>query len=39
MECGRYKVVKDIHVYHCGLGQLKVPEGKILELKEHNRSH
>lgn len=34
MECGRYKVIDDIHVFICALGQLKVPKGKIVEVKE-----
>lgn len=35
MECGRYKVIDDIHIYSCDLGQLKIPKGKIVELEEH----
>lgn len=30
---GRYKVIKEIHIYDCDLGQLKIPEGKIIELR------
>ncbi len=34
MECGKYKVIDDIHVFDCDLGQLKVPKEKIIEIKE-----
>lgn len=35
MECGKYKVIDDIHVFDCYLGQLKLPKGTELEIKEH----
>lgn len=39
MESGKYKVIEDIHVYICALGQLKVPKGKIIEVKEYKSAY
>lgn len=39
MESGKYKVIEDIHVYICALGQLKVPKGKIVEVKEDGTAY
>lgn len=38
MQDGKYKVIEEIHVYSCILGQLKIPKGKIIEIKEHGFS-
>lgn len=35
MKCGKYITTDDIHVFDCNLGQLKVPKGKTIEIKEH----
>lgn len=35
METGKYRVINDIHVFDCDLGQLKIAKGKIVEIKEH----
>ena len=32
---GKYKAVDDIHIFDCDLGQLKIPKGKEIEVKEH----
>ena len=29
IECGKYKVIKDIYIYVCALGSLKVPNGCV----------
>lgn len=34
MECCKYKVTDEIHVYDCYHGQLKIPKGKVLEIKK-----
>lgn len=39
MKCGKYRVIEDIHVYICALGQLKVPKGKIIEVKEDGTAY
>lgn len=39
MKSGKYKVIEDIHVYICALGQLKVPKGKIIEVKEDGSAY
>lgn len=39
MESGRYKVVDGINIYICGTGQLKIPEGKIVEVKEDGSAY
>lgn len=35
MKNGIYKVTEFIHVYSCMYGQLKIPEGKIVKVKDH----
>lgn len=35
MNSGKYKVVKEIHVFDCTLGQIKIPKEKTVEIKEH----
>lgn len=37
--CGKYKVIKDIYIYVCTLGSLKVPKGKIIEVKENKSAY
>lgn len=39
IECGKYKVIKDIYIYVCDLGSLKVPKGKIIEMKEYKSAY
>lgn len=35
MNSGKYKVISDIHIFDCNLGQLKIAKGEIVEVKEH----
>lgn len=35
MKDGTYKVIDFIHVYSCWYGQLKIPAGKIVTVKDH----
>lgn len=35
MKDGTYKVTEFIHVYSCMAGQLKIPEGKIVTVKDN----
>lgn len=32
-------MIDDIHVFICALGQLKVPKGKIIEVKEDGSAY
>ena len=37
MECGKYRVVKDIHVFDCLHGQLKMRIGTIFEIMDNGQ--
>lgn len=39
MKSGRYKVVDGINIYICALGQLNIPEGKIVEVREDGSAY
>lgn len=35
MQCGKYRVIKEIHVFNCTFGQLKMGLGVIFEVVEN----
>ncbi len=37
MQCGKYKVIKEIHVYNCLHGQLKLGVGAVFEIMDNGK--